>query len=139
MQVNTNWYWYPYPQQHVITVPTCKILHPQLEVNSIADFHDISKIVCNRTQVKKSISRHPICLTDSDYDEISEEIGRRDKIEFKQMQKFIVMTKKSNTIISNEYYMYLLCNYILTFIRYFYLFILFGANLMFLSIYMYAT
>ena len=31
---------------------------------------------------KKYISRQPICLTDSDYDYILEEIGRRDKIEF---------------------------------------------------------
>ena len=33
---------------------------------------------------KKAISRQPICLTDSDYDYISEEIGRRDKIEFER-------------------------------------------------------
>ena len=31
---------------------------------------------------KKTISRQPICLTDSEYDCILEEIGRRDKIEF---------------------------------------------------------
>ena len=33
---------------------------------------------------KKSISRQPICLTDADYDNILEEIGRRDKIEFER-------------------------------------------------------
>ena len=33
---------------------------------------------------KKAISRHPICITDSDYDYISEEIGRWDKIEFER-------------------------------------------------------
>ena len=33
---------------------------------------------------KKVISRQPICLTDSDYDYILEEIGRRDKIEFER-------------------------------------------------------
>ena len=33
---------------------------------------------------KKSISRQPICLTDSDYDHILEEIGRLDKIEFEK-------------------------------------------------------
>ena len=33
---------------------------------------------------KKSISGQPICLTDSDYDYILEEIGRRDKIEFER-------------------------------------------------------
>ena len=33
---------------------------------------------------EKSISRHPICPTDSEYDYILEEIGRRDKIEFER-------------------------------------------------------
>ena len=33
---------------------------------------------------KKSISRQPICLTDSGYEYILEEIGRRDKIEFER-------------------------------------------------------
>ena len=33
---------------------------------------------------KKSISRQPICLSDSDYDYILEEIGRQDKIEFER-------------------------------------------------------
>ena len=33
---------------------------------------------------KKTISRQPICLTDSDYDDILEEIGRRDKIDFER-------------------------------------------------------
>ena len=37
---------------------------------------------------KKSISRHLICLTDSDYDYILEEIGRRDKIEFEGDAEF---------------------------------------------------
>ena len=33
---------------------------------------------------KKSISRQPICLTDADYDDILEEIDRREKIEFER-------------------------------------------------------
>ena len=33
---------------------------------------------------KKSISRQPMCSTDSDYDYILEEIGRQDKIEFER-------------------------------------------------------
>ena len=32
----------------------------------------------------KAISRHPICLTDSEYDYILEEIGRRKTIEFER-------------------------------------------------------
>ena len=50
MQVDTNWYWNQHPQQHVITVPTRTIIHPQLEVNEITDFHTIPKSVCTRTQ-----------------------------------------------------------------------------------------
>ena len=60
MQVDTNWYCNPYPKHHVITVPTRKILHPQLEVNAVTDFHAIPKSVCTRTQAKKAISRQPI-------------------------------------------------------------------------------
>ena len=33
---------------------------------------------------KKSISRQPLCLTDSDYDYILEEIGRRKTFEFER-------------------------------------------------------
>ena len=72
MQVDNNWYWNQHTQNHVITVPTRTILHPQLEVNSVTYFHEIPKIVCNRIQAKKTISRHPICLTDSDYNYILE-------------------------------------------------------------------
>ena len=52
MQVDNNWYWNQQPKQHVITMPTRTILHPQLEVNAVTDFHAISKIVCTRTQAK---------------------------------------------------------------------------------------
>ena len=65
-------------------MPTRTIIHPQLEVNSVIDFHAITTIVCTRTQAKKTISIKPICLTDSDYDYILEEIGRRDNIEFER-------------------------------------------------------
>ena len=55
MQVDTNWYWNQQPQQNFITVPTRTILNPQLEVNSVTDFHAIPTSVCTRTQAKKSI------------------------------------------------------------------------------------
>ena len=84
MQVDTNWYWNQQPQQHVITVPTRTILPPKLEVNAVTDFNSIPTSVCTITQAKKSISRHPVSLTDSDYDYILEEIGRREKIEFER-------------------------------------------------------
>ena len=68
MQVDTNWYCNQQPKHHVITLPTRKILHPQLEVDSITGFHEMPTSVCYRTQTKKAISRQPICLTDADYD-----------------------------------------------------------------------
>ena len=87
-QVDTNWYWNQNQQQHVITVPTRTLLHPRLEVNAVIDLQTIPKSVCNRTQVEKSISRHPICLTDSEYDYILEEIGCWEKIDFERDVEF---------------------------------------------------
>ena len=72
MQVDTNWYWNQQPKHHVITVPTRTILHPQLEVNVVTDFHATPTSVCTRTQAKKTIPIQPVCLTDSDYDSILE-------------------------------------------------------------------
>ena len=66
VQVDTNWYWNQQPNNHVITVPTRTILHPQLEGDSIAYFHAIPTSICSRIQAKKSISRQPICLTGAD-------------------------------------------------------------------------
>ena len=82
MQVDTNWYWNQQPNNHVITVPTRTILHPQIEGDAITDFHSIPTSICSRAQAKKAISRQPICLSDFDYDYILEEIDQRDKIEF---------------------------------------------------------
>ena len=65
-------------------MPTRTIVHPQLEVNPITDFHAIPTSVCSRTQAKKSISRQPICLTGAEYDYIFIEIGRPDKIVFER-------------------------------------------------------
>ena len=39
MQIDTNWYWNQQPKEYVITVLTRTILHPQLEVNAITEFH----------------------------------------------------------------------------------------------------
>ena len=54
MQVDTNCYWNHDPQQHVITVPTRKILHPQLEVITVTYFHAITTSLCTRKQEKKT-------------------------------------------------------------------------------------
>ena len=58
MQVYTNWYWNQQPNNHVITVPTRTILHPQLEGDAITDFHAIPTSICSRTQAKNSSQRH---------------------------------------------------------------------------------
>ena len=84
MQVENNFYCNQQLKHHIITVPTRTILHPQLEVNAVTDFHAIPTSVCTMTEAKKSISRYPVCLTDSYYYYILEEIGRRDKIEFER-------------------------------------------------------
>ena len=55
MQVATNWYCNLQPKQHVVTVPTRTILHPQLEVNAVTDFHAITTSLCTRAQAKKKI------------------------------------------------------------------------------------
>ena len=65
-------------------MPTCTIIHSQLEVNAVTDFHTIPTSICTMTQAKKSISRQPIRLTDSDYNYILEEIGRQEKIDFER-------------------------------------------------------
>ena len=52
MQVDTNWYWNQQPKHHVITVPTRTIIHPQLEVDTITEFHKIPTSACSRTQSK---------------------------------------------------------------------------------------
>ena len=51
--IDTNWYWDQQPKHHVITVPKRTILHPQLEVNAVTDYHAIPPILCTRTQTKK--------------------------------------------------------------------------------------
>ena len=82
MELATTWYWNQKPKQYVITVPTHTILHPQLEVNSVTEFHAIPTNVCTGKKAKNSISRKPIYLTDCEYDYILEEVGCRYKIEF---------------------------------------------------------
>ena len=52
MKIDTNWYCNQQPKHHVITVPTRTILHPQLEVNAVTEFHSITTSVCTRTQAK---------------------------------------------------------------------------------------
>ena len=53
-QVDTNWYWNIHPQHNVTIVTTHKILHPQLEVSAVPDFHTITKSLFTRTLAKSS-------------------------------------------------------------------------------------
>ena len=74
MQENTNWYWKQQPLHQTILVPTRTILHPSLEVIIIRCVEDTPKKLCGRRKAKKSIQRHPIIVTDADYDYIIDEI-----------------------------------------------------------------
>ena len=58
--------------------------HAQYFIHNLKVINLIPTSICSRTQAKKSISRQTICLTDADYDNILEEIDRRDKIEFER-------------------------------------------------------
>ena len=71
MQEKTNWYWKQQPLQQTIIVLTCTILNPRLGVITIIYVQDIPKNVCRH---KKFIQRHPVIMTDADYDYILDEI-----------------------------------------------------------------
>ena len=62
--------------QKNIIVPTRIIIHTCLYVIRITYVQDTPKTVCNMIQEKKSMQRHPICLTDADYYYILYEIER---------------------------------------------------------------
>ena len=52
---------------------------PHLDFITIIYVQDIPKNICNRIQAKKSIQRHPLIMTDADYDYIQDEIECREK------------------------------------------------------------
>ena len=62
-------------------MPTLTIIHPRLHVTTIIDIHDVPKNVLT-VHKEKSISGNPICLPDSDWDYILEEIDHEDNIVF---------------------------------------------------------
>ena len=68
----------------VISLLPLTILHPHLDVITIRYVQDIPKNVCNSIQAKQSIKRHPIGITDADYDYILDEIERCEKNEFER-------------------------------------------------------
>ena len=82
---NTNKCWKQPPLQQNIIVPTRIILHPRLDVIIIKYVKDILKESFSRNKARKAIQRHPITITDYDYDYILDEIERRKKMSLKEM------------------------------------------------------
>ena len=66
-------------------MPKRTILHPCLDVIIIIYVKDISKKLCSRNESKKEIQRHPIIMTDADYNYILDEIERREILILKGM------------------------------------------------------
>ena len=66
-------------------VPTRTILHPHLDVITIRYLQDIPKNICGINQAKKAIQMYPNNITDDDYDYISDEIERCEKLSVKGM------------------------------------------------------
>ena len=112
-QKNTNFYWKQQPLRQTIIVTTRKILHPRLNVIIIRYVQDVPKNVCNRIQAKKSIQRHPIVITDADYDYILDGIERHEKMSFNGMWVLIV-TRNSTDGNNHNSILYVFVNYIIT-------------------------
>ena len=87
--------------QQTIIVPTCTILWPRLYFITIIDVQDISKNVCNSIQAKTSIQRHPVGMTDANYDYILDEIERLKKMISKWMWVLTVMMNYNDDINNN--------------------------------------
>ena len=66
-------------------IPTRTIINPRLDVITIRYVQYIPKNLCNRIQANKNIQRHPIIMTDADYDYIFYGIERSEKIILKVM------------------------------------------------------
>ena len=84
MQENTNWYWKQKTLEHAIMVTTLTIIHPCIDVITIRYVQDIPKKLFSRNKGKKAIQRHPIIMTDADYNYILDEIERREIIDFER-------------------------------------------------------
>ena len=85
MQEITNLHWKQKPVQQTIIFPTRTIPHPRLDVIIRRYVQDTPKNLCNRNQAKKEIKRHPIIMTDADYDYILNDIDFCEKLSMKGM------------------------------------------------------
>ena len=81
IQGTTKLYLGKLPQQNNITISTCTIVHPCLDVMTAIEAKN-KKSVFNKNQSRRDIKRRPVCLTNSDNDFIIDEIKRRDTIEY---------------------------------------------------------
>ena len=70
--------------QQLIVFTTHTIVHTCLDVFVVKYVNDIIISVFIINQTRKDSQRHIICLTDSDNDYIIDNIGGRDKIEYKK-------------------------------------------------------
>ena len=83
MQENKICYWEGENNQQLIFFPTHTIVHTCLDVFVAKYGHDITISAFNINQTRKDLQRYLICLTDSDNDYIIDEIGGKEKIEYK--------------------------------------------------------
>ena len=115
MQENTNWYWKQQPLQHTIIVSPRTILHPQLDLIIIRYVQYIPKKRFSRNEAKNSIQRHPIIITDADYDYILDKIDSREILSLIGMLVLIVMMNSidgnNNNAIFNVALHYILIKY----------------------------
>ena len=71
-------------QQQLIIVTTQSNVYPCVSIIFLKDVNVIIRSACNRNQENQALKIHPICLTDSDYNYIPDEIGSRDKIDYER-------------------------------------------------------
>ena len=89
MQEKTNRFWKQQPLQQTIIVPTHTLLRPRLDVITIIYVEETPKNICIRIHAKNFIRRHPIIITDADYDCILDEIEGIKEIEFEKNMSVI--------------------------------------------------
>ena len=83
MQENKKYYWEETNLQQLIVFTTQTIVHTCLDVFVVKYVNDIIISAFNINQTRKDLQRHIIGITDYDNDYILDEIGGKDKIEYK--------------------------------------------------------
>ena len=99
------------PLQQTIIVPTRTMIHPRIDIITIRYVQDIPKNVCNMIQEKKATQRNTISMTDAYYNNILDEIERREKLSLNRMRVLIVM-RNSTDDNNNNIILYVVLHYI---------------------------